>query len=235
MSEEKSISLFATIGSVYADGVTLIFDGEASASTKRYLVNTSIKFKSGDRVKILPDSGTYVVEYVVGLPKLTSDETHELPSGGTDGQSLLKDGTTSYSVKWGTPDGILPTGGTAGQVLKKSSGTNYAAAWGAVDGTLPTGGTAGQVLKKSSGTNYAAAWGAVDGTLPTGGTTGQVLKKSSSTNYAAAWGDPPTPGAVANQYRPTYESYNIQFQTDYSGNFYIRQGTSGTWKKISVE
>ena len=206
LSEEKSISLFATIGSVYADGVTLIFDGEASASTKRYLVNTSIKFKSGDRVKILPDSGTYVVEYVVGSPKLTSDETHELPSGGTDGQSLLKDGTTSYSVKWGTPDGILPTGGTAGQVLKKSSGTNYAAAWGAVDGTLPTGGTAGQVLKKSSGTNYAAAWG-----------------------------DPPTPGAVANQYRPTYENYNIQFQTDYSGNFYIRQGTSGTWKKISVE
>lgn len=177
MSEEQNISLFATIGSVYTDGVTLIFDGESSASTKRYLVNTSIKFKSGDRVKILPDSGTYVVEYVVGSPKLTSDETHELPTGGTDGQSLLKVGSAAYSVKWGTPDGILPTGGTAGQVLKKSSGTNY----------------------------------------------------------AAAWGDPPAAGSVANQYRPTYESYNIYLQTDYSGNFYIRQGTSGTWKKISVE
>jgi len=58
---------FATIGTVYADGVTLIFDGEAE-STKHYKVNTSITFTAGKRVKVTAISGTYVVDYIVGNP-----------------------------------------------------------------------------------------------------------------------------------------------------------------------
>lgn len=61
---------FATVGAVYADGVTLIFDGESQAGTKRYKCNTSVLFSAGDRVKIAADSGTYVVEYAVGTPRL---------------------------------------------------------------------------------------------------------------------------------------------------------------------
>lgn len=59
---------FATIGQVYADGVSLIFDGQEEPTEKHYKCNTSIIFSAGDRVKILSDSGTYVVEYVVGAP-----------------------------------------------------------------------------------------------------------------------------------------------------------------------
>lgn len=59
----------ATVGAVYSDGLSLIFDGSTGASQKHYKCNTSISFKAGDRVKICRISGTYVVEYVVGNPK----------------------------------------------------------------------------------------------------------------------------------------------------------------------
>ena len=61
-------SQFATVGEVFDDGVTLIFDGQEEATDKHYKVNVSITFNPGDRVKICKDSGTYVVEYVVGAP-----------------------------------------------------------------------------------------------------------------------------------------------------------------------
>lgn len=60
---------FATIGAVYTDGVSLIFDGETAATQKHYLCNTSVSFKAGDRVKIFAASGTYIVEYAIGPPK----------------------------------------------------------------------------------------------------------------------------------------------------------------------
>lgn len=60
---------FATIGAVYADGVTLIFDGETDPTEKHYLCNADVLFSAGDRVRIIEDSGTYIVEYVVGTPK----------------------------------------------------------------------------------------------------------------------------------------------------------------------
>lgn len=63
---------FATVGDVYDDGLSLIFDGQENATEKHYKCNTSVDFKAGDRVKIMQDSGTYVVEYVVGTPKKTS-------------------------------------------------------------------------------------------------------------------------------------------------------------------
>jgi hypothetical protein len=58
--------VFATVGAVYPDGVTLIFDGETAETTKRYRVNTTNSYAPGDRVKLLKISGTYIVEYVVG-------------------------------------------------------------------------------------------------------------------------------------------------------------------------
>ena len=58
----------ATVGAVYSDGLSLIFDGTGTASEKHYKCNTSISFTAGDRVKICKISGTYVVEYIVGNP-----------------------------------------------------------------------------------------------------------------------------------------------------------------------
>lgn len=257
---------FATIGEIYDDGVSLIFDGQEDATEKHYKVNTSIVFHAGDRVKILADSGTYVVEYVVGTPKVeepggeavtglptggttgqalvkTSDEDNDVswglpngvvPTGGKDGQVLKKTSATDYAMAWEDEPGGLPTGGTAGQVLKKTGTTNYAVGWADAPAGLPTGGSSGQVLVKSGSTNYAASWGTVSGTLPTGGSDGQCLLKNGTTNYSAKWGNPTMANAVVNQYRPTYINDQIQFQTDVSGNFYIRKGTSGTWKKITV-
>lgn len=56
---------FATVGTVYSDGITLIFDGQSTASTKRYKYNTAVTFESGQRVKVLKINGTYVVEYPI--------------------------------------------------------------------------------------------------------------------------------------------------------------------------
>ncbi len=59
----------ATVGAVYPDGLSLIFDGGESESAKHYKCNTAVTFQTGDRVKISKISGTYVVDYVVGNPK----------------------------------------------------------------------------------------------------------------------------------------------------------------------
>ncbi|MEG1564244.1 MAG: hypothetical protein RR365_11045 [Bacteroides sp.] len=75
---EPTETNFATIGAIFTDGVTLIFDGEKTATEKHYKVNTSAKFAAGNRVKICKDSGTYIVEYAVGAPS----------AGGSDASTL---------------------------------------------------------------------------------------------------------------------------------------------------
>lgn len=101
MTEANRTHSFATISAVYEDGVTLIFEGETEPGPKHYLVNTSVVFAAGDRVKLAADSGTYIVEYVVGAPKAAA------PGGGLG----------------------LPTGGSKGQVLTKQSSADGDATW----------------------------------------------------------------------------------------------------------
>ena len=90
--------VLARIGAVYGDGVTLIFDGQTAASTKRYKINTAIPFKAGDRVKVIKDSGTYIVEYVVG-PSYTG--------GGSSGGGGVA-GVTSWNGRTGA---VFPQAG----------------------------------------------------------------------------------------------------------------------------
>lgn len=113
---------FATVGAVHDDGVTLIFDGQTAATEKHYKCNTSVLFHAGDRVKIASDSGTYVVEYIVGNPGANAP----IPKGGTSGQVLSKKSNSDGDVVWknissGSTTGKLPSGGTTGQYLKKKS------------------------------------------------------------------------------------------------------------------
>ena len=175
---------FATVGEVYSDGVSLIFDGETEASDKHYKVNTSIVFHAGDRVKIARDAGTYVAEYVVGNPG--ADAPHELPAGGGKDQALRKTSASDYAVGWADVHEV-PSGGSAGQVLAKKTGTNYDTEWANGNG-MPAGGSAGQALRKSSSTDYAASWQDVH-EIPSGGSSGQALRKTNSTNYNAGWAD----------------------------------------------
>lgn len=64
MSEKTD--MLATVGGVYDDGLSLIFDGQSEASQKHYKRNTALTFSAGQRVKIVKMSGTYIVEYPVG-------------------------------------------------------------------------------------------------------------------------------------------------------------------------
>ena len=248
---------FATVGAVYEDGVSLIFDGETEATEKHYKVNTSVVFHAGDRVKIASDAGTYVAEYVVGNPGATAP--HELPSGGTANQALRKTSATDYDVNWKDVH-ELPSGGSAGQALTKSSGTDYAAQWTTING-MPAGGTTGQALRKSSNTDFSASWADVH-ELPSGGTANQVLRKTSNTNYSVSWADlheipsggsagqalvkktganydvqwaEIVPAKILNQYN-TGANYVIEFRTTSvygTPVFQIRMG-SGSWFTIAT-
>ena len=61
----EQTDMLATVGAVYDDGLTLIFDGQTEASKKRYKRNTAVTFSAGQRVKIVKMSGTYIVEYPI--------------------------------------------------------------------------------------------------------------------------------------------------------------------------
>lgn len=143
---------FATVGAVSGDGVTLIFDGQTAATEKHYKCNTSVLFHAGDRVKIASDSGTYVVEYIVGNPGANAP----IPKGGTSGQVLSKKSNSDGDVVWknissGSTTGKLPSGGTTGQYLKKKSNSDYDTEWS----TPPSSGGSSDRLVGSGTSNSA--------------------------------------------------------------------------------
>lgn len=123
---------FATVGAVYDDGLSLLFDGEAEPGEKHYKCNTSVVFSAGDRVKIAADSGTFVVEYIVGYPKKNEDDPStsggQLPAGGAIGTVLRKKTSDDYDTEW-SATGLIPSGGSAGQYLYKTGAGNYAVGW----------------------------------------------------------------------------------------------------------
>ena len=142
---------FATVGAVFGDGVTLIFDGQTAATEKHYKCNTSVLFHAGDRVKIASDSGTYVVEYIAGSPGADAP----IPKGGSSGQVLAKKSGTDGDVEWKnitqSSTGKLPSGGTTGQYLKKKSNSDYDTEWS----TPPSSGGSSDRLVGSGSSNSA--------------------------------------------------------------------------------
>ncbi len=185
--EEEEIDIvLASVTEVTADGIKILIDGEEEAGEKEYVGNAAQLFLVGDRVKIHKNSGTYLIEYAVGPPM----SRYPIPSGGSDGQALVKDGTNAYAVKWADPPHGIPSGGSQGQVLRKSAATDYSVEWATVTG-IPSGGAKDQYLKKTSASNYEVAWADPPHDLPTGGTNGQVLTKDGTTNYSVKWADVP--------------------------------------------
>lgn len=185
-SEDLSYS-FATIDQIYDDGITLIFDGEETASEKHYKCNSFCVFAAGQRVRVIKDSGTYVVEYPVGNPNADAI----LPAGGTDGQVLTKDGNEGIASKWADMRGI-PTGGTKGQLLSKRTNEAYDVEWTSPKNYIPSGGSNGQMLIKDGTTDYSLKWAdAPTEHIPDGGTSGQLLAKDGSVSRALKWVDAP--------------------------------------------
>lgn len=64
--KEPKAAQLATVGTVYSDGIALIFDGETTETTKHYKRNLSISFTAGQRVKVCKVGGSYIVEYPIG-------------------------------------------------------------------------------------------------------------------------------------------------------------------------
>lgn len=107
---EQPMAQLATIGAVYEDGVTLIFDGQETATEKHYKCNTSVSFAAGDRVKVASISGSYVVEYVVGAPK----------SGGGAGSTVSELVNGDFRVSLSADGYLTPTGAVkVGKASKK--------------------------------------------------------------------------------------------------------------------
>ena len=188
--ENQEEIVLATVAEVTANGVKITINGSDEAGDKEYKANSSQLIKQGDRVKIHKNSGTYLIEYVIGSPM----DRHPIPSGGSDGQYLVKDGGNDYALKWSTLSvhGI-PSGGTADQVLAKTNSTDYNVKWMTLDAHgIPSGGSTGQVLAKNSNTNYDVAWVSPSHDLPTGGTDGQYLVKNGATNYSVKWASAPS-------------------------------------------
>lgn len=188
MTEQSNIMAepemrFATVGAVFGDGVTLIFDGQTAATEKHYKCNTSVLFHAGDRVKIASDSGTYVVEYIVGSPGADAP----IPKGGSSGQVLSKKSDSDGDVVWknissGSTTGKLPSGGTTGQYLKKKSNSDYDTEWS----TPPSSGgsSSGSTDKLvGSGSNNSA----------TLNSSRQLVPASSSASYAHSLGSSASP------------------------------------------
>lgn len=186
-TEEKFVRQFATVGEVFEDGVSLLFDGEESATEKHYLCNTNCYFAPGDRVRIIEDSGTYIVEYVVGKPRM--DKLVGVPSGGAKDAVLAKNSEADHDLAW--VNGV-PVGGAKDDVLAKKSTTDHDYKWAKIVG-IPKGGAAGAMIVKGSGTDYDVKW--VNG-IPKGGVTGYILTKKSISDYDFEW-EPglPTGGA----------------------------------------
>lgn len=93
---------FAKIAEIYDDGVTLIFDGMEEATQKRYQTNSFVVFKVGDRVRIIKDSGTYVVEYPVGAPRKSFDADYATKAGSANSATNANYATSAGSLT-GTP------------------------------------------------------------------------------------------------------------------------------------
>lgn len=134
---------FATISEIFEDGVTLLFDGLDAPTTKRYKVNAFVVFQPGDRVRVIKDSGTYVVEYPVGNPRTefkadnatnadhatTADNATNADHATTADSASQVTGTISYASRSGSAQNVFANGYTNRQRiwLDYTSGNFYIA------------------------------------------------------------------------------------------------------------
>lgn len=110
--QEAQDASFATIAAIYDDGVTLKFDGMDAPTEKRYQTNAFVVFKVGDRVRVIKDSGTYVVEYPVGAPRKSFSADY-----ATDAKTANKAANADYATSAGSAN-------TASSATKATNATN---------------------------------------------------------------------------------------------------------------
>ena len=110
----------ATVKSIKADGLELVFDGLSESDGKVYPCNACVEFRVGDRVKVKKISGTYVAEYPLGAPGSRV--------GGGGGEtpvttvSRLVDGNYIASLSGGALASIGTSNATLGSSTKPWAG-----------------------------------------------------------------------------------------------------------------
>ena len=82
--------LTATVGAIRSSGVTLEFPGADEAGDKVYKCIAGAPIKAGDRVVLIPDSGTYVV-----VGRLSGK-----PGGGWNIPALASSATLASAITW---------------------------------------------------------------------------------------------------------------------------------------
>ena len=195
---EPQDATFATIDKIFDDGVTLIFDGQEAATEKHYKVNSFAIFKEQDRVRIIKDSGTYVVEYTVGKPKKTfnadtadSAKTAQTAASATTAQ-------TAQSANKAESATTAETATSATNATNAEKATNADSATNATSAEkaaalIDAASSSGKVYLKISssklsfGSSTTSMYEVPKLGLPTGGSSGQVLVKTGSSDGAAGW------------------------------------------------
>lgn len=104
-SPQPAPAVFATIGAVYSDGISLIFDGETAATQKHYRCNQYCKWAAGQRVMLLRDSGTYVVCFPVGAPVFVTADM-ALQVVGNEKNAILFSANVSAGHFYAWADGL---------------------------------------------------------------------------------------------------------------------------------
>ena len=115
-AEEPQDAVFATVGTIYDDGMTLVWDESGAESQKHYKCNSFAVFHEGERVRLVKDGGTYVVEYAVGTPK-KSFRADTAGSAASAARASAADRATSAA----TADNALKLNGKAESALSVAS------------------------------------------------------------------------------------------------------------------
>ncbi len=106
---EASPPTLAVVGEVDYEhgGVTLVFPGADGPSAKYYQCNTAVKFVPGQRVRIDPISGSFVVAYPIGPPaeKITADAANSI--GGYSPRTDAETGALYFVDKDNTAVAVL--------------------------------------------------------------------------------------------------------------------------------
>lgn len=64
-AEAQPRGSIATVAAVHPDGISLILPGDTAPSEKHYAYNGAVTFAPGQRVHIVRESGTIIVEYPI--------------------------------------------------------------------------------------------------------------------------------------------------------------------------
>lgn len=112
----------ASIETIVADGVTVQFEGEDTASDKPYTVVQSYHPAEGDRVVMLNISGTYIVLGSVGAPTAPVEYIPAAEKGAAGGVATLNSG--GQVVQKAVSAVSADTATTAGHAASADSATS---------------------------------------------------------------------------------------------------------------